>query len=218
MRVPRSLPNALSLFRIGMVPVAGAFAFTGHPQLFLAALAAALGSDVLDGQLARRSGVTSELGAKLDSWGDLATYTTLPLFAFWLWPDLLSEEARYLACALLAYALPIAVGLVRFGRLTSYHTIAAKVTAVVMGASLFVLFCGGPAWPFHAATFLLVLEAMEEIAISCALPRWRSDVRSLWHAVRAADQPSPVISASSSKSTFAFTVRRSSPSRRAASS
>jgi CDP-diacylglycerol--glycerol-3-phosphate 3-phosphatidyltransferase len=226
MRVLETLPNALSLFRIAMVPVAGACAFTGHPQLFLAALAAALGSDVLDGQLARRAGVTSELGAKLDSWGDLATWTTLPLFAFWLWPDLLRHEARYLACALAAYALPIAVGLVRFGRSTSYHTIAAKLTAVVMGTSLFVLFCGGPAWPFHAATLLLVVGAMEEIAITCVLPRWKSDVRSLWHAVHAADHPPsggapvrpPVSSASRSGSSFAFTVRRSSPSRRAVSS
>jgi CDP-diacylglycerol--glycerol-3-phosphate 3-phosphatidyltransferase len=226
MRALPSLPNALSLFRIAMVPVAGACAFTGHPQLFLAALAAALGSDVLDGQIARRAGVTSELGAKLDSWGDLATYTTLPLFAYWLWPDLLRQEARYLACALVAYALPIAVGLARFGRLTSYHTIAAKLTAVVMGASLFVLFCGGPAWPFHAATFLLVVEAMEEIAITLVLPRWRSNVLSLWHAARGPDQSRsagsssrpPVSSASRSGSSFAFTVRRSSPSRRAVSS
>jgi CDP-diacylglycerol--glycerol-3-phosphate 3-phosphatidyltransferase len=230
MRALAHLPNALSLFRIAMVPVAGACAFTGHPQLFLAALAAALGSDVLDGQLARRAGVTSELGAKLDSWADLLTYATLPVFAFWLWPDLLRQEARYLACALTAFALPIVVGLVRFGHLTSYHTIGAKLTAVVMGASLFVLFCGGPAWPFHAATFLLVAEALEEIAITCVLPRWRSNVRSLWHAVRAADQSSseaaparprawpPVSSARSSGSSFAFTVRRSSPSRRAVSS
>jgi CDP-diacylglycerol--glycerol-3-phosphate 3-phosphatidyltransferase len=219
MRPLHTLPNALSLFRIAMVPVAGVFAFTGQPTLFLAALAAALGSDVLDGQIARRTGVTSQLGAKLDSWGDLATYTTLPLFAYWLWPDLLRQEARYLACALVAYALPIAVGLVRFRRLTSYHTIAAKLTAVVMGVSLFVLFCGGPAWPFHVATFLLVAEALEEIAITCVLPRWRSDVRSLWHAVRGGDQPSPRVSrASSSGSTFALTVRRSSPSRRAVSS
>jgi CDP-diacylglycerol--glycerol-3-phosphate 3-phosphatidyltransferase len=236
MRPLEILPNALSLSRITLVPVAGACAYAGHPQLFLAALAAALASDVLDGQLARRTRVTSELGAKLDSWGDLATYATLPLFAYWLWPDLLRQEARYLACALVAYVLPIAVGLVRFGRLTSYHTIAAKLTAVVMGASLFVLFLGGPAWPFHAATFLLVVEAMEEIAISFVLPRWRSDVRSLWHAVRAADRSPrrvadrsprrvadhsprrPTSSASSAGSTFAFTVRRSSPSRRAVSS
>ena len=181
------LPNALSLFRLGMVPVLGALAFFGEAELFLGALLLSLGSDVADGYLARKSGVTSELGAKLDSWGDLATYASLPLCAWWLWPELVRAESRYLACALFAYALPIALGFIRFGRLTSYHTWAAKGTAVAMGIALFVLFTGGPAWIFHVATFLLVVEAAEEVAITCVLPRWKTNVRSLWHAVHAAE-------------------------------
>ncbi|MGH0031143.1 MAG: CDP-alcohol phosphatidyltransferase family protein [Myxococcota bacterium] len=182
----RHLPNALSLFRLAMVPVLGALAWTGHAGIFLPALLLSLASDVLDGWLARTSGVTSETGAKLDSWGDLATYASLPLFAWWLWPDLLLAEARYLVCAVVAYALPIAVGFARFGRLTSYHTWLAKGTAVVTGAALFLLFTGVAAWPFHVAVFLLVLEAAEEIAITWVLPAWRTDVPSLWHAVHAA--------------------------------
>lgn len=214
----QQLPNALSRLRIGMLPVLGALAWAGRPGLFLTALLLSLASDVVDGYLARRAGVTSELGAKLDSWGDLATYASLPLFAWWLWPDLLRAEIRFLACAILAYTLPIAVGLLRFGRLTSYHTWAAKGTAVLMGGALFVLFGGGPSWPFHVATFLLVVEALEEVAISCVLPRWKSDVRSLVHAFRERDQSRVRSIASSSGSSFAFTVRRSRPSRRAASS
>ncbi len=224
----RNLPNALSLFRIAMVPVLGVLAWTGQESIFLGALLLSLGSDVADGYVARKSGVTSETGAKLDSWGDLATYATLPLFAWWLWPEMLRAEVHYLACALFAYTLPIAVGLLRFGRLTSYHTWAAKGTAVLMGVALFVLFAGGPSWPFHVATFLLVVEAMEEIAISCVLPRWKSDVRSLRHAIIANQNASnamnarvhspPWSSARSSGSSFALTVRRSRPSRRAASS
>ncbi len=179
------LPNALSLFRIAMLPVLGALALAGQATLFLGALMLSLASDVMDGYLARKSGVTSELGARLDSWGDLATYASLPLFAWWLWPDLLLAEIRYLVCAIFAYTLPIGVGLIRFGRLTSYHTWAAKGTAGMMGIALFILFSGGPSWPFHVATFLLVVEGMEEIAITCVLRGWQTDVPSLWHAVNA---------------------------------
>lgn len=219
MTLLRTLPNVLSLLRIAMVPVLGALAFTGRPDAFLLALLLSLGSDVLDGQLARRSHATSELGARLDSWGDLATYASLPLFAWWLWPETLRAEGPFVACAVFAYALPIAVGLARFGRLTSYHTWLAKGTAVVMGGALVVLFCGGPAWPFHAATMMLGVEAMEEIAISCVLPRWKSDVRSLRSAFDLLRQEPPERRRSSSSgSSFAFTVRRSSESRRAVSS
>jgi hypothetical protein len=31
---------------------------------------------------------------------------------------------------------------------------------------------------------LLVLEAAEEIAITCVLPAWKNDVPTLWHALR----------------------------------
>lgn len=178
-----NLPNALSLFRLLMVPALGALAWTARPGIFLLALLASLGSDVLDGWLARRSGVSSPTGAKLDSWGDLATYASLPLFAWWLWPELLRAELPWLVGAIGAYALPIVVGLVRFGRLTSYHTWLAKGTAVGMAAALFVLFLGGPAWPFHVAVLLLGVEALEEIAITCVLRRLTSDVPTLWHAV-----------------------------------
>lgn len=182
----RYVPNALSLFRLAMVPVLGLLAWQGLTTLFLVSLFCALGSDVLDGWLARKSGVTSETGAKLDSWGDLAIYLTLPLFAWWLWPDLLRAEFRYLACAVFAYTLPIAVGFFRFGRLTSYHTWAAKGTAVLMGVALFALFSAGVSWPFHLAVLLLTAEAAEEIAITCVIPAWKTDVPTLWHALQEA--------------------------------
>lgn len=180
------LPNALSLFRIAMVPLLGALAWQGAATLFLCGLATSLLSDVVDGFLARRSGEVTPLGARLDSLGDLATYTSLPLFAWWLWPEILRAEKTAIAIAAGAYLAPIGVGWLRFRRLTSYHTLGAKLTAVWMGVALFVLFAGGPAWPFRAGVGLLVLEACEEIAITCVLPRWTSDVPTLWHALRVA--------------------------------
>ena len=179
----KHLPNLLSAYRIAVIPLLAALAWGGHATLFLIALAVSFASDVVDGLVARHAGVTSEIGAKLDSWGDLATFATLPLFAWWLWPDVIIAESRYLALALFAYFTPTAIGLLRFRRLTSYHTWAAKGTSVLMGGAAFLLFLGGPAWPFHLATFALVLEAAEEIAITAVLPRWTRDVPSLWHAV-----------------------------------
>jgi phosphatidylglycerophosphate synthase len=178
------LPNALSVFRIAMLPLLGTLAWQGAETLFLCGLAASLLSDVVDGYVARLSGSVTQLGARLDSLGDLATYTSLPLFAWWLWPEILRAEKAPIGIAAVAYLAPIGVGWLRFRRLTSYHTWAAKLTAIWMGAALFVLFAEGPAWPFHIGVGLVVLEGCEEIAISCLLPAWRSDVPTLWHALR----------------------------------
>jgi phosphatidylglycerophosphate synthase len=236
----RTLPNWLSAFRLVMVPVLGAIAWHGASTLFLVLLAVSLASDVLDGFLARRLGCASAHGARLDSWGDLATYASLPLFAWWLWPELLRAQSVWLGVALLAFAAPTLVGWLRFRRLTSYHTWGAKLTSMLMGIGALVLFMGGPTWLFHVATMALVLEALEELMITALLPEWRADVPTLWHArqlresgplsarsrpLRVTDSRGPQprqlrdrSRARSSRSIFAFTVRRSSPSRRAASS
>ena len=181
----RSIPNWISVFRLAMVPVLGALAFADEARLFVGALVASLLSDVVDGFLARNTGCVSELGAKLDSWADLALWSTLPLWAWWLWPDVMRAEAPYLALSLAAFATPTLFGLLRFRRITSYHTWLAKLSSVLIGGSALALFAGGPAWPFHLATAVLLVEAVEEIAITAILPGWRTDVPTLWHAARA---------------------------------
>ncbi|MBS1107356.1 MAG: CDP-alcohol phosphatidyltransferase [Deltaproteobacteria bacterium] len=79
---------------------------------------------------------------------------------------------------------PIALGYLKYGRLTSYHTYGAKLSAVVVGASALALFAGGSPLPFRIATWVLVLAELEEIAITTILPEWRSNVPSVLHARR----------------------------------
>ena len=65
----------LSLLRLALVPVLVGLAYLPQRgEAFLGVLAVSLLSDVLDGYLARKLGQASELGAKLDSWGDMLTY------------------------------------------------------------------------------------------------------------------------------------------------
>jgi len=181
---PITLPNLLSTLRLALAPVLLVLAWTGRPTAFLAVLVVALASDACDGFLARRLRQATALGTRLDSWGDLAIYTLVPLCAWWLWPDLLRREAPVVAAAVAAYALPIAIGALRYGRLTSYHTWGAKLSAVLLGTSALLLFAGGPALPFRIATCVLVLAELEEIAITATLPVWRANVPTWWHARR----------------------------------
>jgi cardiolipin synthase len=187
--IPWTVPNALSCLRLALVPVQGAFALAGQPGPFLASFAAAMASDVADGQVARRLGQTSALGARLDSIADLVTWASLPLFVGWLWPDLLRAEAPFVAAAIAAFVLPILAGFLRFGRLTSYHTFGAKLSSWAMALGAALLVASGSAALFHAAVVVLALSAVEEIAITAVLPAWRPDVPSLWHALRAAPGP-----------------------------
>jgi cardiolipin synthase (CMP-forming) len=185
--IPMTLANCLSLLRLGLLPVQAGFAFAGLAGPFLAAFAAAMASDVADGQVARRLGQATPLGAKLDSIADLATWAFLPLCLFWLWPDVMTAQAPWLAVAIAAFALPTAIGLLRWGRLTSYHTYGAKICSWSMAVGALALVVAGEDALFHAATVLLAASAIEEIAITWVLPSWRADVPSLLHALRARD-------------------------------
>ena len=77
----------------------------------------------------------------------------------------------------------VVIGFLKFRRLTSYHTKAATLGAYLVGGATVVIFAGGPAWPFRLATVAIVYAELEEIAITCALPRWRANVPTLGRAL-----------------------------------
>ena len=183
-----TLPNFLSASRLILVPVLLVFAWRQMPTPFLVCYGVALLSDALDGWLARRNRQTSVLGAALDSSADFALRLTLPFAAWWLWPDLIRREAWFIAAAIAGTVLPDAFGLLKYRRLLSYHTRLAKLSAVLMGPSLLVLFLDGPAGFFRLSAMVVVITGLEELAITAVSPRWRSNVPSIWHALRPSEE------------------------------
>ncbi|MCW8963463.1 MAG: CDP-alcohol phosphatidyltransferase family protein [Gammaproteobacteria bacterium] len=177
-----TLPNLFSEFRIVAAPFLLLLAWHGLSYWFLALLALALLSDAIDGYLARRMGETSELGAQLDTWGDLTIFLIVPLAIWWLWPNILIREAPYILVALSAYLLPMLVGFIKFKQLPSYHTWAAKTAVVMMSISIFTLLLFDYPWLFRVFALVQILVAIEEIAITLTLRQLRNNVFSYWHA------------------------------------
>ena len=180
----RSIPLALTIFRICSAPVLVALAAMGQERLFLGLAIAALLSDVLDGALARRLGAASETGRLLDSWADLLIAMVAFAGATMLWPDTMRREAFYLALVLTALVVPNAWALLRFRRLLGYHTVSAKASGVLLGVSTILLFTGLTPVPFRVASFVELAVAAEYIAISLLIPEWTGEMKSVWHAWR----------------------------------
>ena len=180
-----NVPNMLTGLRLALAPVLLALAWTGHAKAFLVLLALAFLTDFMDGLAARALHQTSALGARLDSWADVTLYAVVAIGGWWLWPDIIRREAPFVAAVVASYTVPTLAGLIKFRALPSYHTWSVKVAAALIGLSVLLMFAGGPAWPFRMATPVSVLAAVEEIAITLVLPELRSDVRSIFHVLRA---------------------------------
>jgi CDP-diacylglycerol--glycerol-3-phosphate 3-phosphatidyltransferase len=183
-----TLPNLLTGFRFVAAPGLLWLARQDYALAFMGLLAVVFLSDLLDGMVARWSGQVSQFGATLDSCADVVTYLTIALSCWWLWPDIVLREFAYVTAIVAGILLPTVVGLSKFGCFTSYHTWAVKLSVSAMGLSLYVLFFGGPAWPFRMAALLCLLAAVEEVAITLSLPRPESDVRSIWHVMQKVKQ------------------------------
>ena len=168
------------------VPVLAILTWTNRPFAFLALLGLSLASDAADGFIARRLNQVTSLGAQLDSFADLMTYVAVPILALFLWPQIIRREAPLVIPVFLSCILPVILGYIKFGRLPAYHTIGAKLSAVLMGGSTLLLLGWDISWPFRSAAPLLFLAAFEEMIITSILPRWHPNVPSLWHAIRIA--------------------------------
>jgi len=179
-----TLPNLLTGFRFVAALGLLGLAWQGYGIAFMVLLALAFLTDLLDGLAARLTGQVSQFGAVLDSWADVVTYLTTAIGCWWLWPEVVRRELIFVVLMVASCLLPAVVGFSKFGGFTSYHTWGVKIAAASMGLSLYVLFFGGPAWPFRLAAIICILAAIEEIALTLLLPESESNVRSIWHILK----------------------------------
>ena len=177
-----NIPNILSCTRLLLVPVLLWLADQQMEQWFLTILALALFTDMADGYLARKLNQTSELGAKLDSWGDFFTYGAMVLGLLWLWPQIFEREAWFLYTGMLCYLAPTLLGLLKFHELPSFHTWAAKASALLMAPAYYILVIADQALLFRLVVIFDIWVALEAIFITVILNRNRNNVPTVFHA------------------------------------
>jgi len=174
-----SIPNLLSLLRIGLVPVLALAAAFNQADLFLLVLAISLLSDLLDGYFARKLHQVTELGARLDSWADMATYAVMIIGLYLIWPSVFDQQSFFLMAATLSYVLPVIIALYRFGSFPSYHTWGAKLAALLIAPAFYLLILNDQQLFFRLVIVLHVVVALEEIAITFFLKKSETNVASI---------------------------------------
>ncbi len=178
-----TLPNQLTLLRMACAPVLLIHGWLGQHTLFLIVLAFAFCLDAIDGPIARRLHQESKFGSKIDSMADFFIYISFALGAWWLWPDIIRRELAFVILILVSITFPVIMGLIKFGKLTSYHTWLVKFAAVCTAVSGLLLFVFDIALPFRIASTICGVAAIEELLITRVLKEPISDARTLWHVI-----------------------------------
>lgn len=168
-RAPRLawLPDALTMARLASLPVLWVLAYLRMPEaLAVGALLAGL-TDVLDGMLARRLGVTSRRGGAMDSLADHLLSISLVVWLFLFCPHFFRAEGVGLL-AWAAFALGVlAVGWIRFRQVGNLHLYSAKAAGFVCtGFGLLLLYTGEysrPVW--FAVLGLAWLAGIESLLV-----------------------------------------------------
>lgn len=171
----------LSATRIALAPALLWLAWTGCQNAFVILLIIVLLTDLLDGWLARRLNCQTELGAKLDSWGDFILWVSLPFCAWWLNEENFRNELPFLAVAIFFYLAAVGIGFLKFKKLTSYHTYGAKIMTVLASVAVIFFFASGSGMALRIFVPIVVVAQVEEILITLSLPKWRANVPSIWH-------------------------------------
>jgi len=169
--VLRYVPNALSLARLLAGPVLIAFAYAHAERAFSILLIAALVTDILDGWIARRFELQSRTGAMLDSAADVVTLLSAAAGIAVFHPAVWREHIVAIGCVLAAWIVECLCALMRYRRLSSFHTYASKAAGYALGLFVAVLFAlGFVAGLFYLAVALSLLSTLEELLLLWRLP------------------------------------------------
>lgn len=176
------LINGITLYRLVTAPVLVYLLLNQQFFLFQWLLPLSFFTDAIDGFFARRYKVASNRGAKLDSVADDLTILAAIAGIIVYRPGFLKEQWLCVTLMLVLAIVQTVLALLRYGKISSFHTYAAKTAAVLQGVFLILFFLlGKPVYPlFYTAAGVTMLDLLEEIFLVLLLPRWETNVKGLY--------------------------------------
>lgn len=153
-------------------------------RFFLVGVSLAFLSDLLDGMIARRLKIVTTKLRVLDSYIDIVFYICLITSIYLTYSTIIS---RFYFPAILVVLLQLinwSVSLIKFGRLTSYHSYLAKLRALALFIAIALLFLFSQTVFLWVSICLACISNIEGVIISLILPKWHYDVWTIGVAIK----------------------------------
>lgn len=181
---PINWPNFFSLARFLGSFVLIALAARGGGPLLVPLLIGLILTDWIDGKLAIFLHQRTVIGARLDSLADVTFYGAVLIVLLLLKTTVIRGELGWIVPAIASYAVSSLVGLIKFQRVPTYHTRAAKTCWLLGAVAALAMLADWSVWPLRFTAVAVVLTNVEATLITLVLTEPRVDVASLYHALR----------------------------------
>jgi CDP-diacylglycerol--glycerol-3-phosphate 3-phosphatidyltransferase len=179
------LVNSITLYRLIVAPVIALLVFFEQYEAFSWLITLSFCTDAIDGFLARWLKVTSQFGARIDSVADDLTIAAAVYGVIVFKHDFFADKMAIILIMIALFVFQYAASLVRYGKLSSFHTYLAKLAMLFQGCFIILLFFlpDAPMWLFYLATVATILDLSEEILLVFMLPKWRANVKGIYWVV-----------------------------------
>lgn len=180
-RIWVNVPNALSAYRLLAFPFLLYCVYIKLESVFVILIVTNLITDILDGLIARRFNLETELGARLDSLADYGTYIAAILGVFtFKWVQLEPHLVSF-AVFIGLFLSTIIFALVKFKRMPSLHLYSWKIGGYIQGLFFFVTFVFEFYDPFYYLMLTWgLLSFIEHLIVQAILPEMRSNSKGLY--------------------------------------
>lgn len=182
----KNIPYLLIAIRFLFAPVIFFLAFTKAEEsrfIILSLMFIGLLTDIFDGIIARKVGVSSEKLRRLDSQVDLVFWLSLGFAAYFINTELIKSQWKNIALIFIMEALCYIISFIKFKKETCTHAFLSKM----WGLSLLIAFTyligfQQAGWAFYLTIILGFISHLDVILIILILPKWQYDVPSFYHA------------------------------------
>lgn len=181
-----SIPKALILFRLLLAPIILLLAYyIGNQSNSVIVILMYLGllSDIFDGIIARKQGLSTEKLRRLDSQVDLVFWLSIGFATWILFPEIIKTHRLAIISIIVLEGLCYCISFIKFKKEACTHAFLSKL----WGISLLITFTsligfGYAGIPFKITIILGILSQVDVILILLILKKWTHDIPSAYHA------------------------------------
>ena len=182
-----SIPYALILFRFLLAPTILVFAYSTEASVarFWIVIFIVLGllSDIFDGIIARKMGISTVKMRRWDSQTDLVFWLSIGVAAYHLNAELIKMYRSEVIAIFVMEGVCYGISFWKFGRETCTHSFLSKLWGVcLLTAFISLIGFGYGGFPLLLAVYWGLFSQLDVILILLLLPRWQNDIPSSYHA------------------------------------